>query len=324
MKKHFRFLIVVVTLFAVVAGAVLYSFAGADRLSFTRELEWSIGIYRGASLDRLESHPEVSNPVLTARDVTDISASFVADPFMVKHEDLWYMFFEVMSNMSRHGEIGLAVSAEGTEWTYRKIILDEPFHLSFPFVLEHRTTWYMVPESATADGVRLYRADDFPEQWKYVRTLVKGKYSDTVLFQFRNRWWLLTCSTPQNHDELRLFAADSLEGTFIEHPESPVVRENGKKARLAGRVLIHEGIPLRFAQDSYPTYGKRVHAFGITNLNRNSFAEETMFSTPVVESGKDSWNRHGMHHVDPHKTGAGTWVACVDGYRKFAVLRVEY
>ena len=324
MSRRLELFVLPVALLAAATGTVFYVFVGGSRLSFDRELEWSIGIYQGPSLDRLAPHTQVSNPVLTARDVTDVSASFVADPFMVNYEGTWYMFFEVMSRLSQHGEIGLAVSPNGIDWTYRNIVLDEPFHLSFPFILKYRDSWYMVPESATADGVRLYRTQKFPDGWRYVRTLVKGEYSDSVLFQYRNQWWLLTCGTPRKHNELRLFTAESLTGSFTEHPASPVVRNNGNKARPAGRVLIYDGIPIRFAQDSYPTYGKRVHAFGITSLNSSSFIEESLFPHPVIESGEESWNRHGMHHVDPHKTGAGTWVACVDGYRKFAVLRLEY
>ncbi len=324
MSIRYKFALIFIVLFATATGALFYVLFSSDRITVDRELEWSIGIYQGASLDRLEAHPQVSNPVLTARDVTDVSASFVADPFMVEHEETWYMFFEVMSQLSGHGEIGLAVSPDCADWTYHSIVLDEPFHLSFPFVFRDGGDWYMIPESATADGVRIYRTDEFPNRWEYVRTLVEGKYSDSVLFQFRNRWWLLTCSTPRKHDELRLFTAESLRGDFTEHPVSPVVRNNGRKARPAGRVLLYNGIPTRFAQDSYPTYGKRVHAFAITELSQSSFAEGNLFSRPVVDAGREPWNRHGMHHVDPHQTGAGTWVACVDGYRKFAVLRVEY
>jgi hypothetical protein len=43
---------------------------------------WSIGIYTGDSLI-LTPPSQIKNPVLTAHDVTDVRALFVADPFMV-------------------------------------------------------------------------------------------------------------------------------------------------------------------------------------------------------------------------------------------------
>ena len=48
---------------------------------------WSIGIYTGESPVSLRPSPNVQNPVLTHAHVTDIAASFVADPFMVHEND---------------------------------------------------------------------------------------------------------------------------------------------------------------------------------------------------------------------------------------------
>ncbi len=38
---------------------------------------------------------EASNPVMTWKDVSDVPAVSVADPFMIKVKDTYYMFFEV-------------------------------------------------------------------------------------------------------------------------------------------------------------------------------------------------------------------------------------
>ena len=51
---------------------------------------------------------------------------------------------------------------------YSKIVLDEPFHLSYPYVFEWDGGLYD-SESATARHLRLYRAVDF---------LVAGNFSD--------------------------------------------------------------------------------------------------------------------------------------------------
>lgn len=80
--------------------------------------EFSIGIYLGASPFSLAVAERVPNPVLTRNHVTDVPASFVADPFMSRVDGRWYMFFEVMNRLTWKGEIGLATSENGTEWTY--------------------------------------------------------------------------------------------------------------------------------------------------------------------------------------------------------------
>ncbi|HET9363828.1 MAG TPA: hypothetical protein VFP71_02460, partial [Candidatus Angelobacter sp.] len=53
---------------------------------------WSIGIYAGKS--PLQLSPAARNPVISAGDVSDVSARFVADPFMLRVDGLWHMFFE--------------------------------------------------------------------------------------------------------------------------------------------------------------------------------------------------------------------------------------
>ncbi len=93
---------------------------------------WSIGIYSGESLFNLTPPEGVVNPVLTSREVNDVSAAFVADPFMISVSGSWYMFFEVFNRETNKGDIGLAVSKAGFDWKYQQIILSEPFHLSYP------------------------------------------------------------------------------------------------------------------------------------------------------------------------------------------------
>ena len=48
----------------------------------------------------------ITNPVLTASDVTDIDAEFVADPFLFYENSSWYMFFEVYVPSKGRGKLG--------------------------------------------------------------------------------------------------------------------------------------------------------------------------------------------------------------------------
>ena len=145
---------------------------GAKKRERTEKI-WSIGIYTGKSPLNLTPPTSITNPVLTAKDVTDAPADFVADPFMVKEGNTWYMFFEVFNSQSEHGDIGLAVSKDGYHWTYRQIVLDKPFHLSYPYVFLWQNEYYLIPESCQADSIQLYRAEEFPTCWTLVKSLLK-------------------------------------------------------------------------------------------------------------------------------------------------------
>ena len=125
---------------------------------------YALGIFTGTSPINLSPPDNIKNPVLTAADVTDAPAVFLADPFLMKKGHIWYMFFEVFNKKSRKGEIAVAQSNDGFMWQYDQIILSEPYHLSYPYVFEWQNEYYMIPESVDADAIRLYKADNFPTQ----------------------------------------------------------------------------------------------------------------------------------------------------------------
>jgi hypothetical protein len=74
-----------VTVFAFAGYAfVIFAVLGIkDRVKFDVLTEWAIGLYCGATPLSLQPAHAASNPVITAADVTDVPALFVADPFMM-------------------------------------------------------------------------------------------------------------------------------------------------------------------------------------------------------------------------------------------------
>jgi hypothetical protein len=277
---------------------------------------WSIGIYTGQSPFDLVPAAAIKNPVLSSSEVTDVPAKFVADPFMVRRDSVWYLFFEVLNMQTGKGEIGLATSDQGFAWTYQQIVLAEPFHLSYPYVFEHDDEFYMVPETLQAGAVCLYRAEDFPTRWCPVNQLIEGRYADPSVFHFDQRWWMFACSTPYEHDTLRLYYANHLIGPWKEHPSSPIVTGNKCHARPAGRILALEHRLIRFAQDCVPEYGTQVRAFEISVLTSSDYVEREHDQSPVLTASGSGWNSLGMHHIDAHVMSNGQWIACVDGSRE--------
>ena len=282
----------------------------------TKRDEWAIGIYAGKSPFDLTPAKNVSNPVLTCEDVSDVPARLVADPFMLKVKRAWYMFFEVMNGRTGKGEIGLATSKNGLKWTYRQIVLAEPFHLSYPYVFEWMNDYYMIPESYRAGTIRLYKALKFPMRWSFVGTLLSGQvFLDPSIFRYDDKWWLFAETNPDHkYDTLRIYNADDLMGPWLEHPQSPVIAGNAHIARPGGRVLVFDNRVVRYAQDCYPIYGTQVQAFEITELTTASYHERPASELAVLAGSGLGWNKSGMHHIDPHLQEDGCWIACVDGW----------
>jgi CelD/BcsL family acetyltransferase involved in cellulose biosynthesis len=275
--------------------------------------EWAISIYAGSSLETLAPRHADDRPAITFRDVEDFPARFVADPFLVHHDEQWLLFFEVMNAAREKGEIALARSTDAVTWQYDGLILREPYHLSYPYVFRAGEEWLMTPETLDADGVLLYRADEFPRRWSVDRVLLEGSWADPTVFEHDGGWWMFACSRPYQHDRLELFFADDVRGPWQLHPSSPITFDDRRRSRPAGRPRIVDGTLTRFAQDCHPDYGNAVRAFAITKLTRDEYAEVELPS-PVIQATGSGWNADGMHTVDLHPWREG-WIAAVDGYR---------
>ncbi|MBW4637286.1 MAG: hypothetical protein KME05_03450 [Gloeocapsa sp. UFS-A4-WI-NPMV-4B04] len=275
-----------------------------------RQYNWSIGIYFGKSPFDFVAIENINNPVLTAKDVTDVPASFVADPFMICENGTWYMFFEVMNAANQQGEIGLAISDNGLNWNYQQIVLKESFHLSYPYVFKWNDEYYMIPETRQTNSIRLYKAVNFPNKWLLEKTLIDGKdYADSSVFYFNSKWWLFTAS--KNSSVLHLYYADELTDFWREHPKSPIIKDSNI-ARPGGRVVVSNSI-IRYSQDNKYIYGHKIRAFEITELSLTTYQEKEASNHPVAASGI-GWNKTGMHTIDPHQIEQDKWIACVDGY----------
>ena len=278
---------------------------------------WAIGIYKGNSPLELFPTDDIKNPVLTAQDVTDISARFVADPFMIKNQTGYHLFFEVLNNKRNTGEIACAFSDNGLQWRYSKVILRERFHLSYPYVFMAEGIYYMIPECMGSGGIQLYQATQFPDEWKHTATLVQGRnrFAATVdpsIIYHKKRWYLF-CYAPKSKN-LHLYTSETLTGPWKEHPKSPVVSNSPHFARPGGRVIYYNGTIYRYAQDEVPHYGTKVWAFRIDELSEHSYCEELVSEEPVVQPGHEGWNNTGMHTIDPHQRETGEWFALVDGF----------
>ena len=277
---------------------------------------WSIGIYNGPTPFDLTDSEATLNPVLTGKDIDDIDARFVADPFMVIENGNYSMFFEVMNRETSHGDIGYAESQDGVKWKYGGIIIDENFHLSYPYVFKWKGNYYLIPESHKDLSIRLYIASSFPGKWKYIGNIMAGhRYIDPSIFRFNNKWWLFA-SIPGN-DVLNLYYSYKLRTGWVSHPMNPIVKFDKNISRPAGRVLIYDGNIYRFTQDDDPSYGIQVFAFKITKLSENSYEEKILSEEPVVKMTGEGWNAAGMHHVDVQED-KGRWIATVDGKSKWA------
>lgn len=273
---------------------------------------WSIGIsIQNQVLDSTITNA-VYRQILKAEDVTDVTAIFVADPMLFEKEGTYYLFFEVLNAYSQQGDIGLATSTNGLDWQYDRIVLDEKFHLSYPYVFEWNGSIYMVPESAEDESVRLYKATQFPYEWQLEKKIIQDTaLVDPTLFEHDGHWWLFAGN--KNNDALYLYYADQTLTNWTLHPKNPIVQSNKKYARPAGNVIQTKEHLVRLAQDDAEYYGQQTWAFQINQLTLTDYEEQLLFEKPILK-GNMHWNQKGMHTFSSLRMPNGRWLVAVDGF----------
>jgi hypothetical protein len=199
-----------------------------------------------------------------------------ADPFPAAHEGRHFLFYEEKPYGS-HAHLAVAELDEKGRPGAHRIVLQRPYHLSYPHVFRWNGGWYMVPETFQERRVELYRTDSFPDGWTLQAVLLEDVEAvDPTIFEHDGRWWLCFASSVRGTHEasaLHFYHAPSPLGPWEPHRNNPV-KVDVRSARPAGRVFHHEGRIYRPAQDGSPRYGTAIVVHELLELTPTSFREE--------------------------------------------------
>jgi hypothetical protein len=206
--------------------------------------------------------------------------AYWADPFLIGRQGRLYVFFEEYIYKDQRGRISFAEIQPDGGIGEPAVALERPYHLSYPFIFEHRGEFYMIPETAQNNAVEVYRCARFPDQWKFHKTLMQDVHAvDATLTEHSGVWWMfvnIAAEGGSTWDELHLFHSDDpLSDQWTPHPMNPVVSDV-RSARPAGRLFRRDGLLLRPSQDSSLRYGYALNINRITKLTKYEFEEEPL------------------------------------------------
>lgn len=203
--------------------------------------------------------------------------SFIADPFAIRVNGSHFVFVEEYGYSTRKGVIAAyKLDSAGAERI--GIVLEEPWHLSFPFLFQHAGNIYMVPESMADRSIKLYRAEQFPSQWSLAKVIMADTVAaDTLIFEHGRKWWMLTTIRGQggaaNDAELHAFHSDDPLGKWTPHLLNPVVMD-ASKGRNGGLLRDDAGQLYRVAQrHAFTAYGVGVALYRIDDLTSDTYQE---------------------------------------------------
>ncbi len=213
-----------------------------------------------------------------ANQIPNERGRFLADPHLFKKGDDHVCFVEEFDYRTAKGHIA-AYALEGTGARRLGTVLEEDFHLSFPFVFEVDGTIYMCPESHKAGDIRLYECVEFPTVWRLHKILMTDvSAADTVLFRRDGLWWMMTnidtSDIGDHSSELHIFFAGAPDAdNWTPHPRNPVVFDS-RRARNGG-FFVDDGAYYRvFQVQDFDIYGAAAGIARIVELTETSYRED--------------------------------------------------
>jgi len=154
---------------------------------------------------------------------------------------------------------------------------------------------------AGSGQVVMYRATDFPFDWKKEATLLDSFAGiDNTIVQNDGFWWMFNgCLNNLPKQKLFLWYAENLTGPWKPHPRNPV-KDNITSARPGGSIFQYEGELYRPTQDCTIRYGEAMTINRISVLNPEEFVEE---KARVIYPYEDSEYNKALHTLAEVSSG---------------------
>lgn len=207
---------------------------------------------------------------------------FYADPFMIEESGRAWVFFEDFEYAANRGRISCAQL--GSDGAFEPLpVLERPYHLSYPCIFRADNNLYMIPESAENGTVELYRCTQFPDRWRFERTLLELPAVDSTVWTDAGMFWLfVTLQEPRGHGiQLWLFSASTLMGKWTPHPANPISTDV-RKSRGAGAIFRHNGKLFRPSQDCSGHYGRSFTLNEIVVLDADHYEERACVTVDPI------------------------------------------
>ena len=240
---------------------------------------------------------------------------FWADPFVIKKNSIYFIFFEEVLLVEDKGRICyIEIDSQGNI-SESRIALETNFHLSYPFIIEDKNELYMIPETMENNRIELYKCIKFPNKWELDHVMIKNLQAvDSTIFKHNGKYWMFSNlrSDPNFsiNEELYLFFSESLHGEWTSHPLNPIISDI-RKSRPAGNIIEANGRIYRPSQDSSIRYGYSI------NINEIIKISECEYEERPVEHILPKWSNEicGVHTINRHRDM--TVIDCLKRRRKF-------
>jgi hypothetical protein len=239
-----------------------------------------------------------------------------ADPFLAEEAGKTYIFFEAYDRLKRKGVIGYR-KIDGDQTGKLNIVIEEPFHMSYPYIYKEDGSWFMIPETKDINRIVRYRAINFPGLWERDKVLADNIPAvDSTVFSCKDGCMELFTYLYEsfNKGELQLLQITE-ENKCIRYRYADL---DGKK-RPAGKCCRIGSYCFRPSQFCTKSYGEAIIFNKIQCLDSDSYEETESRRITTAEISLDRFlSITGTHTYNSSEN----WEAIDVEIRRFSILRI--
>ena len=242
-----------------------------------------------------------------------------ADPLIYEYNNKEAVFMECMDRKKKRGSIGVIEMNEDTATSLR-IVIEEDFHMSFPYIFEWNHVLYMLPETEMNCSVVLYRCREFPYKWEKIGEFLPGhKIVDSIVENMsEDRIAFIASEYNPEDDFYTRFCRYEMcfqDGKLQMVYKGLVTEEYTLESRMAGPLIDYSILPVQRSTSGIYGYSikfkrwedgkagecikevlpkeitlnkRRMHLIGVHTYSRSSSYE--LIDIQYLVFNKDKWN----------------------------------
>jgi hypothetical protein len=233
---------------------------------------------------------------------------FFADPFIlsVSENEIQVLVEEFFYKEWKGVITLLCIDKMSYELINRKVLLDLPTHLSFPFIYRENEKIYVLPENANSQSLFLYEYNHKKQELSQIALLLPEPIIDPTLYKFGDYYYLFcTKKGRMENSNLYMYRSLKLMNGYEQISSSPI-KINKSSARPGGWMGKIEDSFYRISQNSTTSYGE-----GLTINKKISNSFDNYEEVPVLSILPNSKYKYGIHTLHYYNSD----ICVVDGLK---------
>lgn len=238
--------------------------------------------------------------------LTNDSVVFLADPFLISHQDSTYLYVETQIKGRGAYITCFFIPESGLAPVYLGVALKEAFHLSYPQVVKFGDNYLMIPESQRGDSSFVYVSKKMPLEWERVGFIYPGRIKDPTLLPIND-----TCGFLYYGYKGKLFKHNYIFKNASFQLGNLEYQKTGTTFRPGGSPINFNNKSYILLQDNSMGYGTGLFAFEVNelgNINRDKDGINLL-----GQSIKHPSFSAGMHHMSALQIKNGKKIVAIDG-----------